>query len=104
MASHEFRTPLSTILSSASLIERYSEESGQDNRIKHVGRIKENVKNLTDILEDFLSLGKIEEGVVMPKLEQLNIPQFLHTIIHDFDSLKRKVKFLNTGMKERSHL
>jgi PAS domain S-box-containing protein len=94
MASHEFRTPLSTILSSASLIERYSEESGQDNRIKHVGRIKENVKNLTDILEDFLSLGKIEEGVVMPKLEQLNIPQFLHAIIHDFDSLKKNGQVL----------
>lgn len=90
MASHEFRTPLSTILSSASLIERYSAESEQESRVKHVGRIKENVKNLTDILEDFLSLGKIEEGVVMPRLEQLNIPQFINAIIHDFDSLKKK--------------
>ena len=100
MASHEFRTPLSTILSSASLIERYPEESGQENRIRHVGRIKENVKNLTDILEDFLSLGKIEEGVVMPKLEQLNIPQFFNAIIHDFDSLKKKgqiIEYMHEG-------
>lgn len=90
MASHEFRTPLSTILSSAALIERYADEQGHENRVKHVNRIKENVKNLTDILEDFLSLGKIEEGIVMPKFEEIDIPQFFNTIIHDFENLKKE--------------
>lgn len=90
MASHEFRTPLSTILSSAALIERYADAQGHENRVKHVNRIKENVKNLTDILEDFLSLGKIEEGIVMPKFEEINIPQFFNTIIHDFENLKKE--------------
>lgn len=89
MASHEFRTPLSTILSSAALIDRYVHGDEQVNRSKHVNRIKENVRNLTDILEDFLSLGKIEEGIVLPKPEQLNIPAFFNEIIHDLDSLKK---------------
>ena len=54
MASHEFRTPLSTILSSISLVERYSESEHFEKRDKHVKRIKKSVKQLTDILDDFL--------------------------------------------------
>lgn len=64
MASHEFRTPLSTILSSASLIAKYPDESEVEKRTKHVNRIKSSVANLTNILDDFLSLGKLEEGRV----------------------------------------
>ena len=62
MASHEFRTPLSTVMSSASLISRYELDTQQDKRIKHVDRIKSAVNNLTGILNDFLSLSKLEEG------------------------------------------
>ncbi len=64
MASHEFRTPLSTILSSVSLISKYTTEEQDDNRQKHVERIKSAVVNLTGILNDFLSLSKIEEGKI----------------------------------------
>ena len=62
MASHEFRTPLSTILSSATLISKYPETDEQSKREKHIGRIKESVKHLNELLEDFLSLGKLEIG------------------------------------------
>ncbi|MDW7691080.1 ATP-binding protein [Flammeovirgaceae bacterium SG7u.111] len=65
MASHEFRTPLSTILSSSSLISRYENTSDQGKRLKHVNRIKSNVNHLNRLLNDFLSLGKLEEGKVM---------------------------------------
>ena len=65
MASHEFRTPLSTILSSVSLIGKYTESMEQDKRDKHILRIRSAVSNLTDILNEFLSLGKIEEGKVL---------------------------------------
>ena len=54
MASHEFRTPLSTILSSTSLISRYKREDQDKNRQKHIERIKASVANLTGILNDFL--------------------------------------------------
>jgi signal transduction histidine kinase len=62
MASHEFRTPLSTILSSVSLIARYAREEDADKRLRHIERIQKNVRHLTDILDDFLSLSKLEEG------------------------------------------
>jgi len=62
MASHEFKTPLSTILSSSSLIAKYINESGQPKREKHVERIKVNVNQLNRLLNDFLTIGKLEEG------------------------------------------
>ncbi|MGV3503876.1 MAG: ATP-binding protein [Adhaeribacter sp.] len=64
IASHEFRTPLSTVLSSASLIGKYKLSEDDDKRQKHVNRIKSAVSNLTTILNDFLSLSRIEEGKV----------------------------------------
>jgi len=62
MASHEFKTPLSTILSSASLIRRYSLEKHLDKRNKHIDRIRNSVDHLDAILNDFLSLSKLEEN------------------------------------------
>ncbi len=64
MASHEFRTPLSTILSSVSLISKYNSPETEDKKQKHITRVKSSVSHLTDLLNDFLSLGKLEEGVI----------------------------------------
>lgn len=63
-ASHEFRTPLSTILSSAYLLEKYNDTQEVEKRKKHLRHIKDAVADMKDILEDFLSLGKLEEGLV----------------------------------------
>ncbi|MBC7887191.1 MAG: PAS domain-containing sensor histidine kinase [Ferruginibacter sp.] len=79
MASHEFRTPLSTVLSSASLLSKYVKEDDQDKRNKHIERIKGTVKHLNDILEDFLSLGKLDEG----KVSTLNSPFELNFFIEE---------------------
>jgi PAS domain S-box-containing protein len=103
MASHEFRTPLSTILSSASLIEKYPKEEEQDKRRRHVHRISESVKNLNDILEDFLSLGKLEEGLVQARPEKLLLPDFIQAILLDLDVVKKKqqnINYAHAGMEE----
>lgn len=81
MASHEFRTPLSTILSSASLIGRYNGEDDQTKREKHVDRIKNSVTGLTEILNDFLSLGKLEEGKVVGKFQEQDIGEIIQELI-----------------------
>lgn len=73
VASHEFRTPLATILSSASLIGRYVRTEDNDKREKHVQRIKSAVNNLTEILNDFLSIGKLEEGHLQSVAVQINM-------------------------------
>lgn len=80
LASHEFRTPLTTILSSAFLLENYFLRENQEKAMKHLARIKSSVKNLTSILDEFLSLTKIEEGKIQPNLERLNLKQYVETV------------------------
>ena len=77
MASHEFRTPLSAVLSSASLISKYTKEDDQEKRNKHIDRIKDSVKHLNDILEDFLSLGKLDEGRISTDPHEFNLPEMI---------------------------
>lgn len=90
MASHEFRTPLSTILSSASLVAKYIKEDEQDKRDKHIHRIKSAVHNLTDILNEFLSIGRIEDGKVLTHLSRFNIQELISTICNELQGIARK--------------
>lgn len=90
MASHEFRTPLSTILSSADLIEAYTQEQQQIKRERHTNRIKSAVSNLTGILNDFLSLSKLEEGKVLPKPVSIDLGDFCQEIIEDLQGMKKE--------------
>jgi PAS domain S-box-containing protein len=87
MASHEFRTPLSTILSSASLLAKYTEANEQDNRNRHIGRIKSSVNNLVNILDDFLSLGKIEDGKIVARPEFFDVKVFLQNMVTEAQNL-----------------
>ncbi len=89
MASHEFRTPLSTILSSASLLSKYQLNEEQSNREKHIRRIKDSVKHLNDMLEDFLNLGKIEGGRVFTEVVVFDVKEFLQDV---FDEMKINLK------------
>ncbi len=93
IASHEFRTPLSTVMSSASLIQQYKERKDYDKLDKHIHRIKSSVNHLTQILNDFLSLGKLEEGKVNVSKEVIDVEHFLNDINEEVGS------FLKEGQK-----
>lgn len=87
MASHEFRTPLTTMMSSLSLVTRYGENNDKDNQMKHVSKIKNSINNLTDILNDFLSVSKLEEGKVENIPELFDIKNFIGEIVSDMQSM-----------------
>ena len=89
-ASHEFRTPLGTILSSASLIARYVGEGENDKRLKHIERIKSAVNTLTDILNDFLSLDKLEQGFIKHDPESIILSDVLTSIFDDMKPLLKE--------------
>ena len=95
MASHEFRTPLSTILSSASLISKYKTSEEEEKRFKHVDRIKSAVSNMTLILNDFLSAGKLEEGKISINLLSVNIPEFVSDCINEMSNVLKKGQDVN---------
>ena len=90
MASHEFRTPLSTILSSAALIGKYTNGEQQEKRIKHIDRIKSAVNNLTGILNDFLSLSKLEEGKIDNQPEPFDFNILCGEIAEDIQGLLKE--------------
>ena len=95
MASHEFRTPLSTILSSVTLLSKYVLTDEQTKREKHIERIRGAVTNLTDILNEFLSLGKIEEGKVEPKWARFDIKETIHDVIRQMTPLKKDGQYIH---------
>ncbi|MFK8164030.1 MAG: PAS domain S-box protein [Lewinella sp.] len=81
MASHEFKTPLSTVLSSAELIELYETEEQQPKRERHITRIKDAVNQLTEVLNDFLSLSQLEQGKVGVKKRLVDLQALISTSI-----------------------
>ena len=100
MASHEFRTPLSTILSSASLLAKYSLTEEQDKRDRHIERIKSSVNNLTNILNEFLSIGKIEDGIITVNNIEINAESLLISICSEMHGLLKsgqKINYKHTG-------
>ena len=90
LASHEFRTPLSTVLSSASLLGKYTTTEDQDKRTRHIEKIKASVKHLNDLLEDFLSLGKLEEGKIGTTINEFNLNEVLDDTIEEMKILVKK--------------
>lgn len=89
MASHEFRTPLSTILSSVSLIAKYPDNKDQDKRDKHIQRIKNSVENLTSVLNDFLSLSRLEEGHILLTPVELNLLTLSEDVVDEMNSMTK---------------
>jgi signal transduction histidine kinase len=102
MASHEFRTPLSAILSSAILIGKHNEPGKEAQREKHLSRIRRGVNNLVVILNDFLSLSKLEEGKIRARPKRFELVKFSGLMIDEMESsLKEGQKIvLRTDAKE----
>lgn len=90
MASHEFRTPLSSIQLSATLIDKYTPKQDTENIEKHTGKIKNAVGNLTTILNDFLSLEKLEAGKVEVNPTWFNIVSFAEEIVEEMQLISKQ--------------
>jgi len=89
MASHEFRTPLATILSSVNLVNRYIETGSSDGVEKHVNRIRNSVQNLTSILNDFLSLEKLELGKMQCRPVAFDLFELGHSVKEEIGSMAK---------------
>ena len=102
MASHEFRTPLATILSSLWLVAEYGEKNDKEKQNRHIERIKTTINSLTDILNDFLSIGKLEEGKVINMAAQFNLKEFVNEIVVEMKMLllpDQKIQYNHVGIE-----
>lgn len=104
MASHEFRTPLSTILSSASLIGKYITHENEDKKLKHINRIKTNVAELTSILNDFLSLDRLDAGKLFVNPQDVKVCDLFETIAVDMKSLTKKEQVIEFNCGSNGHV
>lgn len=102
MASHEFRTPLSTILSSAYLVTKYTNTEDQPKRDKHIQRVVSSVNMLTDILNDFLSVGKMEEGKIQVRYSEFDVKELVTQLVAEMQTTIKngqKLIYNHTGNK-----
>ncbi len=83
MASHEFRTPLASILSSSELLEHYSYKWSEEKKLSHLHRIQTSVKHMTELLNDVLLLGKADAGKLQLNPTKINIGQFCREIVEE---------------------
>ncbi len=90
MASHEFRSPLSSIQLSASLIEHYYDRLEADKIHHHLKKIKMSVNELTSILNDFLSIERIEQGNIKPVFNVFDLETFFNEVVDEMRLMTKK--------------
>jgi len=107
MASHEFRTPLSSIQLSASLIDKYAEPFESPNIARHISKIKGAVGQLTSILNDFLSLEKLEAGKVEPNFSNFDLVKLGEEITEEMQMVAKQnqnIIYQHTGTTSMVYL
>lgn len=87
LVSHEFKTPLSSILTSITLLAKYTESHQQEKRDKHVETIKNKVRYLDTILTDFLSVERLDSGKVNYKIETFPLSKIVNEVVYGANML-----------------
>ncbi len=95
LVSHEFKTPLSGILTSATLVGKYTKEKQQDKREKHLDTIKNKVKYLDNILNDFLSIERLETGKATYKFSTFPLSKVINEVVYDANMLLKDGQRIN---------
>ncbi len=90
MASHEFRTPLATIQAASDALLRYSEQMTTYQREERLHKIQVEVKRMTELLEDILSISKVESGTQRLQLAPIDLPQMCQDILGEVSVLASK--------------
>ncbi|MEM6802649.1 MAG: PAS domain-containing sensor histidine kinase [Bacteroidota bacterium] len=102
LASHEFRTPLSTILTSVSLIGKYNREDQLEKRNKHIDRIKSSVKMMTHLLEDFLSLDKLNQGKLKSEPVAFDLLDIFHEVRDELENVLKSGQEIVIELTQKS--
>lgn len=95
LVSHEFKTPLSGILTSATLLGKYTQDDQQDKREKHIKTIQNKVKFLNNILNDFLSIERLESGKATYKFDTFPLSKVVNEVIYNANMLLKDGQKIN---------
>lgn len=89
MTSHEFRTPLSTILSSAELLEHYGHRWSEQKRITHVQRIKDSISQMMNLLNNVLFIGRADHGRLAAVAGEVELHSFCRDVVEELEHALR---------------
>jgi signal transduction histidine kinase len=84
--SHEFRTPLSIIMSSAELLAHYGERFSEQKRLEHRGRIEGAVREMTQMLDEILGAFRDDASEAPLKLEQVRLTELCAAVVDDLSA------------------
>ncbi len=102
MISHEYRTPLTVILTSTYIIEQLFEGKGKDEFIKFLSKIRTSVETMTQLHDNVLTFGKSEAGVIVQSQETINLVSFMENLIEEVkivDNNNHLIMFSHEGME-----
>jgi len=83
-ASHEFRTPLATMLSSAELLEHYSESLSPPEKLNLLQTIQSGAKRMSELIDDVLTLGRAESGVLKLNPGRMDLRELCGKVVSEF--------------------
>ena len=95
LVSHEFKTPLSGILTSAMLLGKYKLTEQQERRDKHIKTIVDKVHYLNNILNDFLSIEKLETGKIKYNFSTFKISKVVNEVVYNANMLLKDGQKIN---------
>jgi signal transduction histidine kinase len=94
MTSHEFRTPLATIQSSAELLQRYQHKLSADKQVIHLQRIQMAVERMTQMLNDILIISEVEAGKLEFHPQPLNLVKFCRDLVEELQLSAKKQQLI----------
>jgi signal transduction histidine kinase len=98
--SHEYRTPLTTILSSAELLEYYNHKWSQEKQISHLHRIQSAANHLTELVKDMLDISQAESGRLEFNPSSLDLESFCRQLVEELktsDAGEHSISFVFVG-------
>lgn len=95
LVSHEFKTPLSGILTSVYLLKKYQLSNQQEKRDKHIKTIASKVHYLNNILNDFLSIERLDTGKVSYKFTTFNLSKIVNEVVYNANMLLKNGQKIN---------
>ncbi|MFD1163936.1 MULTISPECIES: PAS domain-containing sensor histidine kinase [Hwangdonia] len=95
LVSHEFKTPLSGILTSSQLLGKYTLTEQQEKRDKHIKTITDKVHYLNNILNDFLSFEKLESGKVNYRFAHFKLSKVINEVVYNANMLLKEGQQIN---------
>jgi PAS domain S-box-containing protein len=104
LVSHEFKTPLSGILTSTILLEKYKLAEQQEKRDKHLKTITEKVQYLNNILNDFISLERLDSSNENYKFKNFNLSKVINEVVYNANMLLKSGQRINIPLNSADYV